>query len=136
MIPAEAAEEIAARTDVAALDFDLLRRETDIVGYPILPLVHQMVKQCGEAGRYVHWGATTQDIMDTAVVLQLRDGLEIVEDDIAALRDILADLSHTPPRHADGGPHPSAAGAAGDLRLQDRDLARDVRSPRRAALRN
>ena len=93
VIPAEAAEEIAARTDVTALDFDLLRQETDVVGYPILPLVHQMAKQCGEAGRYVHWGATTQDIMDTAVVLQLRDGLRIVENDIAALRGILADLS-------------------------------------------
>ena len=93
VIPAEAADEIAKRTDVAAFDFDLLRRETDIVGYPILPLVHQMAKQCGEAGRYVHWGATTQDIMDTAVVLQLRAGLEIIEQDIAALRGILADLS-------------------------------------------
>ena len=71
--------EIARRTDVSALDFDLLRRETDIVGYPILPLVHQMAKQCGEAGRYVHWGATTQDIMDTAVVLQVRAGLAIIE---------------------------------------------------------
>ncbi|WP_146992218.1 class-II fumarase/aspartase family protein [Bradyrhizobium macuxiense] len=93
VIPAQAAEEIAARTDVAAFDFDLLRQETDVVGYPILPLVHQMAKQCGEAGRYVHWGATTQDIMDTAVVLQLRDGLKIVEDDISALRGILAGLS-------------------------------------------
>src|SRR6188768_2121847 len=79
VIPADAADEIAKRTDVSALDFDLLRQETDIVGYPILPLVHQMVKQCGDAGRYVHWGATTQDIMDTAVVLQLRAGLELVE---------------------------------------------------------
>src|SRR6476660_5559531 len=70
VIPTEAAEEIARRTDVSAFDFDLLRQETDIVGYPILPLVHQMVKKCGEAGRYVHWGATTQDIMDTAVILQ------------------------------------------------------------------
>ncbi len=93
VIPAGAAEQIAKRTDVAALDFDLLRQETDVVGYPILPLVHQIAKQCGDAGRYVHWGATTQDIMDTAVVLQLRDGLKIVEDDIAALRGILADLS-------------------------------------------
>ena len=75
VIPPEAAEEIAASSNVDALDFDLLRHETDIVGYPILPLVHQLVKQCGEAGRYVHWGATTQDIMDTAVVLQVRDGL-------------------------------------------------------------
>ncbi|WP_050423056.1 class-II fumarase/aspartase family protein [Bradyrhizobium tropiciagri] len=93
VIPVQAAEEIAGRTDVAAFDFDLLRQETDVVGYPILPLVHQMAKQCGEAGRYVHWGATTQDIMDTAVVLQLRDGLKIIEGDIAALRGILTDLS-------------------------------------------
>src|SRR3954468_601760 len=93
VIPADAADEIAKRTNVSALDFDLLRQETEIVGYPILPLVHQMVKQCGEAGRYVHWGATTQDIMDSALVLQLRAGLAIIEQDIAALRAILADLS-------------------------------------------
>ena len=93
VIPQEAADEIAARTDVAAFDFDALRRETDIVGYPILPLVHQMARQCGEAGRYVHWGATTQDVMDSALVLQLRAGLAIIEQDIAALRGILADLS-------------------------------------------
>src|SRR3954467_1907954 len=40
VIPQEASDQIAARTDVAALDFDPLRRETEIVGYPILPLVH------------------------------------------------------------------------------------------------
>ena len=93
VIPAEAAEAITKCTNVAALDFDLLRRETDIVGYPILPLVQQMVKQCGEAGRFVHWGATTQDIMDTALVLQIRAGLTIIEQDISTLRGILADLS-------------------------------------------
>jgi 3-carboxy-cis,cis-muconate cycloisomerase len=93
VIPTEAAEAITRCTSVAALDFDLLRRETDIVGYPILPLVQQMVKQCGEAGRYVHWGATTQDIMDTALVLQMRAGLTIIEQDISTVRGILADLS-------------------------------------------
>ena len=93
VIPAEAAEQIAARSSLEALDFDVLRRETENVGYPILPLVHQLVKQCGEAGRYVHWGATTQDIMDTADVLRVRAGLELVGQDIAALRRILADLA-------------------------------------------
>ena len=93
VIPAKAADEIARRADASALDVELLRKETDLVGYPILPVVHQLVKQCGDAGRYVHWGATTQDIMDTAVVLQMRDALRIVGDDIAALRAILADLS-------------------------------------------
>ena len=55
--------------------------------------MHQLARQCGEAGRYLHWGATTQDIMDTAVVLQVREGLAIVADDIGALRAILADLA-------------------------------------------
>src|SRR5690242_14001688 len=93
VIPAEAAEAIARGCDLDALDFDLLRQETDNVGYPILPLVHQLVKQCGEAGRWLHWGATTQDIMDTAVVLQMRDGLAVIAEDIAALRKILAELA-------------------------------------------
>jgi 3-carboxy-cis,cis-muconate cycloisomerase len=98
VIPADAAEAIARHADASTLDFDLLREETDNVGYPILPLVHQLAKQCGEAGRYVHWGATTQDIMDTAVVLQLREGLKLIEHDITMLRQILADLSR---RHRD-----------------------------------
>lgn len=98
VIPAEAADQIAANCSFEALDFGLLRRETDNVGYPILPLVHQLVRQCGEAGRYVHWGATTQDIMDTANVLQIRAGLEIVAADIGELRAILAGLSR---RHRD-----------------------------------
>jgi 3-carboxy-cis,cis-muconate cycloisomerase len=93
VIPPEAAAAIAKHPGISALDFDLLRQETDNVGYPILPLVHQMSKQCGEAGRFVHWGATTQDIMDTAVVLQLRDALRLLAQDIAELRRILADLS-------------------------------------------
>nr|WP_072825167.1 3-carboxy-cis,cis-muconate cycloisomerase [Bradyrhizobium erythrophlei] len=98
VIPVDAAEAIAKLADASTLDLDLLREETDNVGYPILPLVHQLAKQCGEAGRYVHWGATTQDIMDTAVVLQLREGLSLIEQDISALRRILADLSR---RHRD-----------------------------------
>ncbi|MGI4943851.1 MAG: class-II fumarase/aspartase family protein, partial [Janthinobacterium lividum] len=93
VIPAEAAEAIAAHADAGSLDLEMLRRETDNVGYPILPLVHQLVHQCGEAGRYVHWGATTQDIMDTADVLRVRAGLEIVEADVASLRGILAGLA-------------------------------------------
>ncbi len=93
VIPAEAADAIAKKSSAAAFDFDLLRHETENVGYPILPVVHQMAKQCGEAGRYVHWGATTQDIMDTAVVLQVRAGLDLVEADIAQMRRILGDLA-------------------------------------------
>lgn len=95
VIPQDAADTIARESTLERIDFDHMRHETDIVGYPILPLVHQLVAMCGDAGRYVHWGATTQDIMDTANVLQLRDALAIVEADIRALRGILADLAKT-----------------------------------------
>ena len=98
VIPVEAADVIAKQANGSTLDLDALREETDNVGYPILPLVHQLARQCGEAGRYVHWGATTQDIMDTAVVLQLREALGLIDQDISALRQILADLSQ---RHRD-----------------------------------
>ncbi|WP_434034928.1 class-II fumarase/aspartase family protein [Cupriavidus sp. a3] len=93
VIPADAATTIARECRIERIDFDHMREETDIVGYPILPLVHQLVAMCGDAGRYVHWGATTQDIMDTAVALQVRDALDSIDADLRALRGILADLA-------------------------------------------
>lgn len=93
VVPKDAAAEIDAAARAIAVDYDRLRRETEIVGYPILPLVHQLAAAAGEAGRYVHWGATTQDIMDTANVLQIRAALEIVARDLRELHGILADLA-------------------------------------------
>ncbi|MBI0538139.1 3-carboxy-cis,cis-muconate cycloisomerase [Roseomonas sp. KE2513] len=98
VIPGEAAERIAAAGADFRPDWERLKRETENVGYPILPLVHQLAEAAGEAGRYVHWGATTQDIMDTASVLQVRAALELVGADIDALRGILAELAA---RHRD-----------------------------------
>lgn len=93
VIPADAAEAIARESRIERVDFDNMRSETDIVGYPILPLVHQLVEMCGESGRWVHWGATTQDIMDTANVLQVREALDVIDADLTELRRILADLA-------------------------------------------
>lgn len=93
VVPQAAAEAIEAAAQKMTVDFDRLRRDTEIVGYPILPLVNQLAAAAGDAGRYVHWGATTQDIMDTASVLQLRDALLIIARDLRELRSILADLA-------------------------------------------
>src|SRR5947209_20518084 len=65
MIPREAADVIARLAPSVALDREALKHETENVGYPILGLVRQLSEKLREAGRYVHWGATTQDIMDT-----------------------------------------------------------------------
>jgi len=93
VIPAEAAEAIRRRARPEAIDMARLKAETDLVGYPIVGLVHQLAKQVGEAGRYVHWGATTQDIMDTAAVLQIKEALALVEEDLVATDAALARLA-------------------------------------------
>jgi 3-carboxy-cis,cis-muconate cycloisomerase len=93
VIPAAAAEAIAARVRPDALDMDKLAQETEVVGYPILPLLHQLTAQCGDAGGYLHWGATTQDIMDLATVLQMRSGLELIEQELDAVRAALVGLA-------------------------------------------
>jgi 3-carboxy-cis,cis-muconate cycloisomerase len=93
VVPPEAAQAIDAAARSLKVDYDKLRQETAIVGYPILPLVHQLSAAAGDAGRFVHWGATTQDIMDTANVLQIRAALAIVERDLKEIGDILAGLA-------------------------------------------
>ncbi|KAJ5929091.1 L-Aspartase-like protein [Penicillium verhagenii] len=101
VIPSEIGALVTQRVQELNLDFERLRHETEIVGYPILPLVRQLSDICGEeAGRYVHWGATTQDIMDIASVLQMKEGLEIVErllkDVIKSLRELSEKYKDTP----------------------------------------
>jgi 3-carboxy-cis,cis-muconate cycloisomerase len=95
VIPAEAAEVIERESKLERIDFDHMRHETDIVGYPILPLVHQMVEMCGEAGRYVHWGATTQDIMDTGLALLGGRAFARIEALTQGLGDELAAMAET-----------------------------------------
>src|SRR5690349_8692741 len=98
IVPLDAAKAISAAAAAiieqpASLDFARLKRETETVGYPILPLVRQLADRAGEAGRWLHWGATTQDIMDTAAVLQIREGLALIEADLTTLRGHLAGLA-------------------------------------------
>lgn len=89
IIPDAAARAIETRANASAIDAVRLARDTEIVGYPILPLVHQLSEQCGPEGEYLHWGATTQDIMDTATVLQVREALALIDIDLQELDGIL-----------------------------------------------
>lgn len=74
--------------------FDRLAQETEIVGYPVLPLVMQLVENTPEEiAKYIHWGATTQDIMDDASILQIKQGVQLVKRDLDTLVGILKTLS-------------------------------------------
>src|SRR4030042_1492315 len=66
IIPSDAAETIRQKADASSLDLSKLKAETDLVGYPIVGVVHQLAKQCGDAGRYGHRGAPTQEIKENA----------------------------------------------------------------------
>jgi len=94
IIPAHAATAIDDCADISRINWQTLSARTQIVGYPILPLVEQLSSWAkNDLGQYCHWGATTQDIMDTADVLQIRAALALVETDLETIADYLKCLS-------------------------------------------
>lgn len=94
IIPASAAAEISLMAKVDNLDLEAMKKEFDVIGLPIPPLVHQLSNIVSkESSRYVHWGSTTQDVTDTGMVLQIRNGLELFEVLLTKLQNILGDLS-------------------------------------------
>jgi 3-carboxy-cis,cis-muconate cycloisomerase len=94
MIPAEAAREIDSKCKIENIDFKKLKATTERIGYPILGVVQQIVAFCDKGlGEWCHWGATTQDITDTATIMQIRQALDLVEADMAAIAAALADLA-------------------------------------------
>jgi 3-carboxy-cis,cis-muconate cycloisomerase len=94
LIPQEAADEIVSHCQLEQIDMARLRQQTERIGYPILGVVTQINQLCRDKlGEYVHWGATTQDITDTATVLQIREALVLVDDELAAIAQALAKLA-------------------------------------------
>lgn len=94
IIPQEAADEIVKNCELSMIDWDQLKAKTEQIGYPIIAVVNQINANCRDRlGEYCHWGATTQDITDTAAVLQMREGLALVEQDLKDISDALAVLA-------------------------------------------
>ena len=94
LIPQEAADEIVSHCRLEQIDMDQLRAQTERIGYPILGVVSQLNALCRDKlGEYCHWGATTQDITDTATVLQIREALTLVESELTAIALALAKLA-------------------------------------------
>lgn len=99
IIPQDAAEEIVRHCRVEKIDFVRLKKDTERIGYPVLGVVSQLNDLCRDGlGQYCHWGATTQDITDTATVLQIRESLAIIERELTGVRESLVVLVR---RHRD-----------------------------------
>jgi 3-carboxy-cis,cis-muconate cycloisomerase len=96
VIPAPAADAIAARCQAAQFDVEALGRDAARAGNPLIPLALRLTELVAEddpsAARFVHWGATSQDALDTGLVLQLRRALDPLEAELLRLADVLAGL--------------------------------------------
>jgi 3-carboxy-cis,cis-muconate cycloisomerase len=94
MIPAEAAAAITAAARAEMLDIPALAAATRNTGFPVVGLVKQLSAAAGpDAGRWTHWGTTTQDIVDTALVLQMRDAFALIAADLDRLIAAFAKLA-------------------------------------------
>ena len=97
VIPEASARAIAAKCRVETFDLDLIARDAAHAGNLAIPIVKHLTEAVAKddkvAARFVHWGATSQDAIDTGLVLQLRRALELLEQDLQRLTSTLVALA-------------------------------------------
>ncbi|CAM3664227.1 adenylosuccinate lyase [Bordetella sputigena] len=94
IIPAAAAREIAEKAKVENIDIGKMSAEIRRIKHALVPALKQLQASCGaENGEWVHYGATTQDVVDTGVALQLKEVHAVVLRDVQAVGRELARLS-------------------------------------------
>ena len=94
MIPEASAEEIVKKCDLSLFDRDRLTEGFTRTGHTLVPLVWELSRLCdGDAGKYVHWGATTQNITQTGDLLQLRKAHRIYLYQLSRIFTALAELA-------------------------------------------
>jgi adenylosuccinate lyase len=101
IIPAAAALEIRTKADLSSLDLTIASTAYQTSRNSLLPALKMLRAACTDGhGEYVHFGATTQDVIDTGMILELKDALNIIYRDLRKLEQTLLDLSrryqHTP----------------------------------------
>lgn len=101
VIPQEAAHVITVTCQQETFDVAALYRDAAHAGTLAIPLVRVLTERVGgDAQRFVHWGATSQDAIDSALMLQMRDGIDLLIDGLLAIAEACATLAeqhrHTP----------------------------------------
>jgi adenylosuccinate lyase len=92
-IPKKAALKISKKADTQFVTVDRVHEIDEEIHHDLMAMVRALTESAGDAGKYVHYGATSYDIEDTALALQLRDAIEIIEDDVKKLKETLATLT-------------------------------------------
>ena len=86
MIPLAAAENIRDKANIACLDLEAVKQGLKVTSHSLMPLLDALRRVCGRgAGQFIHFGATTQDIQDTAQMLEIREVIAIVDRDLRAI---------------------------------------------------
>lgn len=96
IIPLEAAEKIAQFAHMDSLDFPDLAKATQKTGMPIKPLLEQIIIASGHdelVKSYLHWGSTTQDVLDTGQALRIKKSLSIIEKQLITLLEKSRDMA-------------------------------------------
>ncbi|MGA3290003.1 MAG: adenylosuccinate lyase [Candidatus Bathyarchaeia archaeon] len=88
-IPTKDAEKIAAMASIKYVKVERVKAIEKEIKHDIASLVRALSEVCGPSGAYVHLGATSYDIVDTANALQLKDALGLIEEKLADLKGIL-----------------------------------------------
>jgi adenylosuccinate lyase len=103
MIPADAAHKI--RAEARAENFDLAKIGDGIEDgrHILMPAIRGLTEASGEAGKYVHWGTTTQDIIDTGLILQCRDAMNLIIGDVRDLIGMCIPIARDYRAHAMAG---------------------------------
>ncbi len=97
-VPKAAAKEIDRKADLRYVSNDRVKEIEAETKHDVMAMVKALSEQCGDAGKYVHLGATSNDIIDTATAIQIKQGLDLLEQDLLRLIKTLADLAE---RHRD-----------------------------------
>ena len=96
VIPAEAAEEIKANAQVDRIDLDRVAQGVKKTNHSLVPLLREVQGLCRDSlGEFIHYGATTQDIQDTASSLEMRDVLDVAQRDLTRIAELLLGLAQT-----------------------------------------
>lgn len=93
MIPAEAAAAIRAAARAENFDLEKIGAGVEEGRHILMPAIRGLTEASGEAGKYVHWGTTTQDIIDTGLLLQCREALQVIDEDVRDLIGLCAPIA-------------------------------------------
>jgi len=103
LIPADAAKRIRSVAKAELYDLEKIGAGVESGRHILMPSIRALTEKSGDAGKYVHWGTTSQDVFDTGLVLQIRDALAIIEGEVRAQIGFLLPLAERFKSHAMAG---------------------------------